>query len=103
MSPTSPPSPLSTIPLVISPVTAFPVPISPPPTTPPPQTFTTSPMSSGHDVPMLAARNPLFQSTSSNNSCGNEPTKEDLTTADPVATAVVPQSQEHEVTESINA
>ena len=103
MSPTSPPPPLSTTPLVIPPVTSFPVPISPPPMTPPPQTFTTPPVSLGHDVSMLAACNPLFQSTSSNNSCGNEPIKEDLTTADPVTTAVVPQSQEHEVTESINA
>ena len=103
MSPTSQPPLLSTIPLAISPVTTFPVPISPPPMTPPPQTFAIPPVFSGHDVPILAACNPLFQSTSSNNSCGNEPTKEDLTTADPVVIAVVPQSQEHEVTESINA
>ena len=103
MSPTAPPPPLSTLPLAIPPVTTFPVPISPPPMTPPPQTFAIPPVSPGHDVPVLAARNPLFQSTSSNNSCGNEPIKEDLTTADPVATAVVPQCQEHKVAESINA
>ena len=103
MSSTSPIPPVSALPLAIPPVTTFPVPISPQPMTPPPQTFIIPPVSPGHDVSMLAARNPLFQSTSSNNSCGNEPTKEDITTVDPVATTVVPQSQEHEVTESINA